>query len=98
MYPKIQAFDSSHSGRLGCIAIVGLALVASLLTLGLGLFSYGLFDFKLPTSLNPTILPCSTYHYDNMHASGKLLSNGTHEFRKTVLLVSIDGTRCVLLT
>ena len=30
-------------------------------------------------------------------ASSTLRSNGTHEFKPTVLIVSIDGLRCVLL-
>ena len=58
--------------------------------IGILFFIFSIFAFLVI----PAFLPQTSHHYTGMPVAHDVrLSNGTHQYRKTVLMVSIDGLR-----
>lgn len=57
---------------------------------------YGLFGVILTALAIVALATCTIKSHPNLSFHGsELRSNGTHDFKRTVLMVSIDGLRCV---
>ncbi|KAF7348334.1 Type I phosphodiesterase nucleotide pyrophosphatase [Mycena sanguinolenta] len=77
--PETEQEDSTHGLSRNRIICTAVCLIALLVT---GAFVRSLF-VEPPATTHPNLL----FHGDNVR------SNGTHDFKRTVLIVSIDGLR-----